>query len=131
MSFESNKKIKDKNNSSLWKITYHRYKPSQEGLRESLCTLGNGYFGTRGAAYESAASRINYPGTYIAGLYNKLKTNILGRAIYNDDLVNCPNWLFLTFKLEGGEWITPLNCKIDNYYQELDMRKGVLLRNIR
>lgn len=131
MSFESNKKIKDKNNSSLWKITYHRYKPSQEGLRESLCTLGNGYLGTRGAAYESAASRINYPGTYIAGLYNKLKTNILGRAIYNDDLVNCPNWLFLTFKLEGGEWITPLNCKIDNYYQELDMRKGVLLRNIR
>lgn len=131
MSLDYNKKIKSKNKSSLWKITYERYKPSQEGLREALCTLGNGYLGVRGAVYESAASRINYPGTYISGLYNKLKTNISGRSIYNDDLVNCPNWLFLTFKLEGGQWINPSNCKIDDYYQELDMRKGILLRNMR
>ncbi len=55
-----------------WKLVYDRFKPAQEGLREALCTLGNGYLATRGAATESAASRIHYPGTYMAGVYNKL-----------------------------------------------------------
>jgi len=46
-------------------------------LREALTTLGNGYFGTRGAACESHASEIYYPGTYITGIYNKVPTKIL------------------------------------------------------
>ena len=38
-------------------------------LREALCTLGNGYFATRGAAEEADADEIHYPGTYLAGGY--------------------------------------------------------------
>ena len=62
-----------------WKLTYNKFDPEEESLREALCTLGNGYFGTRGAAPETAASKVHYPGTYIAGVYNTLPT---------DDLVN-------------------------------------------
>jgi hypothetical protein len=32
-----------------WSLVYEGYRPEQEGLREALCTLGNGYFATRGA----------------------------------------------------------------------------------
>ncbi len=120
-----------KNHNHSWKIVYNRFKPAQESLREALCTLGNGYFGTRGAASESTASRIHYPGTYIAGVYNKLPTHIAGRTIHNEDFVNCPNWLFLTFRMGKGEWISPATSKIIYYHQELDMKKGVLIRRIR
>ncbi|MBU1905504.1 MAG: hypothetical protein KJ923_00695, partial [Candidatus Omnitrophica bacterium] len=38
-----------------WKLVYTTFHPAKEALREALCTLGNGYFGTRGAACESVA----------------------------------------------------------------------------
>ncbi|MFH1767530.1 MAG: glycosyl hydrolase family 65 protein [Candidatus Omnitrophota bacterium] len=119
------------NKESPWKLIYENFKPAEEGLREALCTLGNGYFATRGAANESVASKIHYPGTHVAGLYNRLATTIAGRTIVNEDLVNCPNWIFLTFKIGSGEWFYPSTAKILSYRQELDLYKGVLLRKIR
>lgn len=41
-----------------WTLEYEGYYPAQERLRESLCTLGNGYFATRGAAPECAADTV-------------------------------------------------------------------------
>ncbi len=35
---------------SEWSLVYEGFDPAREGIRESLCTLGNGYFTTRGAA---------------------------------------------------------------------------------
>lgn len=32
-----------------WTWAYEGYDPAGERLREALCTLGNGYFATRGA----------------------------------------------------------------------------------
>ena len=46
-----------------WSLVYDRFDPGKEGVREALCTLGNGYFATRGAASEAAADEIHYPGT--------------------------------------------------------------------
>ena len=79
---------------------------SQEGLREALCTVGNGYFATRGAAPESRADGTHYPGTYIAGCYNELRTEIAGRTVENESLVNAPNWLPLTFAPRTGRGST-------------------------
>ena len=120
-----------KKNSSTWKIVYEQFKPAEEGLRESLCTLANGYMGVRGAAHESTASKIHYPGMYMAGLYNRLSTTIAGRTVVNEDFVNCPNWVFLTFKIGDGEWFNLATSKVLSYRQELDMRRGVLTRRIR
>jgi trehalose/maltose hydrolase-like predicted phosphorylase len=116
---------------STWMLVYDRFEPAQEGLREALCTLGNGYVGVRGAAAEVTASRIHYPGMYIAGVYDTLPTHVSGRTIYNEDLVNCPNWLFLTFRVGDGPWFTPSTARILSYRQELDMKNGVLSRRIR
>jgi trehalose/maltose hydrolase-like predicted phosphorylase len=114
-----------------WTIAYERFDPAEEGLREALCTLGNGYFGTRGAACESGASKIHYPGTYVAGLYNRLITNISGKRVVNEDLVNCPNWLFITFKIGDGEWFYPSTSRILAFSQKLNMKSGILRRRIR
>ncbi len=114
-----------------WKLVYNGFEPKEESLREALCTLANGYFGTRGTVVEATESDIHYPGTYIAGLYNRLATNIAGRLVVNEDLVNCPNWLFLTFRIEGEDWLLPSQAKLLDYRQELDMRQGVLIRRFR
>ena len=111
-----------------WKLIYEDFQPSKESLREALCTLGNGYFATRGAAPESEADKIHYPGTYLAGGYNRLKTDIAGRVVENEDLVNMPNWLLTKFRPEGGEWFNLMSVHILSYRQELNMKEGILLR---
>ena len=76
-----------------WTLHYENVAPRHEGLREALCTLGNGYFATRGAAPESHADGVHYPATYIAGCFNELRTEIAGHVSANESLVNAPNWL--------------------------------------
>ena len=113
---------------SRWTLTYEGFDPAEEPLREALCTLGNGYFATRGAAPEAAAGDVHYPGTYVAGLYNRLVTEVAGRDITNEDLVNVPNWLCLRFRIGDGSWLTLEDSEVDDYRQELDLRQGVLTR---
>jgi len=113
-----------------WLLVYQGFQPEQEGLREALCTLGNGYFATRGATPESKADDIHYPGTYFAGCYNRLKTDISDRTVENESMVNAPNWLTLRYKIEDGDWFDLRHAKIHNYTQELDLRNGMLHRNI-
>lgn len=90
-----------------WTWEYEGYTPADERLRESLCTLGNGCFATRGALPECAADGVHYPGTYVAGCYNRLTSEVAGREVENEDMVNVPNWLPLRFRLPGGDWLTP------------------------
>lgn len=113
---------------TVWTLSYHEYRPGEEKLREALCTLGNGVFATRGAAPESEAGDRHYPGTYAAGLYNRLVTEIQGRPIENEDLVNVPNWLPFTFRLDGGAPFDIDRVMIHDYSQELDLRRGILTR---
>ncbi|ADE16233.1 beta-phosphoglucomutase family hydrolase [Nitrosococcus halophilus Nc 4] len=113
---------------NAWTLTYRGFEAQEEGLREALCTLGNGYFATRGAAPESQADNIHYPGTYLAGGYNRLKTAIAGRTVENEDLVNLPNWLCLDFRHIDGKWFDLKEMEILFYRQELDIKRGILTR---
>lgn len=112
-------------------ITYKDFKPKEQKLREALCTLGNGYFATRGAAEESSGDAFNYPGTYLAGGFNRAKTEVSGREIENEDFVNFPNWLCLSFKPEDGEWLNLERFEVLDYEQTLQMKEGVLFRMFR
>ncbi|MFQ5994328.1 MAG: glycoside hydrolase family 65 protein [Acidiferrobacterales bacterium] len=116
---------------SQWSLIYEHFDPEQESLREALCTLGNGCFATRGAAEESQADDIHYPGTYLAGGYNRLDSSIAGRTITNEDLVNFPNWLLLRFRPEDGDWFNPMAVELLSYRQELDLKNGMLERTVR
>ncbi len=113
-----------------WSLTYDNFNPEEEKLREALCTLGNGYFAVRGAAEESNAGEFHYPGTYLHGGYNRLESEVSGKVIENEDLVNWPNWLCLTFRIEDGKWFDLHEVVIENYHQELDLKQGILIRKI-
>jgi alpha,alpha-trehalase len=114
-----------------WTLVYEGFDSKKEALREALCTLGNGYFATRGAGAESEADEIHYPGTYLAGGYNRLKTEIAGHVVENEDLVNMPNWLLTKFRPEGGDWLNLLSVDILFYRQELNLKEGLLSRTVR
>ena len=114
-----------------WKLTYNKFNSEQESLREALCTLGNGYFGTRGAVPETMATKVHYPGVYIAGVYNTLPTDVAARTIYNEDFVNCPNWLMFNYRIDDGPWFNRQQVKILTWKWELNMYRGMLSRRIR
>jgi alpha,alpha-trehalase len=115
---------------SVWTLVYDSFDPARQGLREALCALGNGYFVTRGALPEATADGVNYPGTYVAGLYNRAKTEIAGRTVENGDLVNVPNWLPLRFRVAGGDWFDAQQADVLEHRFELDMRHGTLTRHL-
>ncbi len=114
-----------------WKITYSDYQPEEELLREALCTLGNGYFASRGAWESARAGEFHYKGTYLASGYNRLETEIAGKEIVNEDLVNWPDWTVLKFRRENGDWFQPETATIKTYSQVLDLKNGLLERTIR
>lgn len=114
-----------------WNFSYEGYDPACEKLREALCTVGNGYFATRGAAPESKAGQVHYPGTYAAGVYNRLFDTVSGETIDNESLVNLPNWLPLTFRVDGGDWFDVDAVTVLSYRQNLDIRSAVLTREVR
>ncbi|MEY9842150.1 trehalose/maltose hydrolase-like predicted phosphorylase [Streptacidiphilus sp. EB103A] len=116
-----------------WTLRYQGYDAAEEGLREALCAVGNGYVVSRGAAPESIADGVHYPGTYLAGCYDRATSFVQGRSVENEDLVNVPNWLPLTFRAEQGAWLgAPGPCDqaagIHDQQLELDLRRGVLTR---
>lgn len=114
-----------------WQLVYESYDPEQERLREALCTVGNGYIATRGCAPEAFASEAHYPGTYAAGVCNSLTDEIAGRAIANESLVNLPNWLALTFRIDGGSWFDLDEAELLAYRQTFDLRNATLTRRLR
>jgi beta-phosphoglucomutase family hydrolase len=114
-----------------WSLIFDEWEPREEKFREALCTLGNGYFATRGAAEEARASEHHYPGTYLAGGYDCLSSDISGHQIHNEDLVNWPDWTLITFRHQGGEWLDLKSMHLLEYRQELNLKRGSLERRMR
>jgi len=113
-----------------WKLAYNDYDPSKEKSREALLAVGNGFFGTRGAMEESKAGKSNYPGTYIAGLYNRLITPIAGRDVENEDFVNAPNWLTIRFKIDDEPWFNPNKTEFLQISRTIDFKTGLLSKTM-
>lgn len=100
----------------------------REGVRETLFSLGNGYLATRGArAWEEDDGR-HYPGTYFAGVFDRISTTVDGREVDEDAIVNAPNWLAFTLSMAGGPWTGSAGVTIEPGGAVLDLEAGVLLR---
>lgn len=115
---------------SGWEINYTDYSPEKERTREALLTVGNGFFGTRGCMEENTANPANYPGTYIAGLYNRLTTPVAGKDVENEDFVNCPNWLPITFKIDNDDWFDINKAEVISVERNLSLGRGLLQREL-
>ena len=111
-----------------WVLVYDGFDPKDEPTREALCALANGYWGTRGSYPGTTADVTHYPGTYIAGLFNRLSTPIMGKTVETEHMVNTPDWTVMQVTPEAGSPLLPSSPELIEYRQELDMRRGLLTR---
>jgi HAD superfamily hydrolase (TIGR01509 family) len=99
---------------------------------QALQAVGNGYFCTRGADYEErqGPDSWGYAGTYFSTIRNTRKSVIDGQPVYNEDLVNCINWLPVTFKVDDSEWFQPHETELLSYKKDLDFSDGSFTRTL-
>ncbi|WP_323385000.1 glycoside hydrolase family 65 protein [Streptomyces calidiresistens] len=114
-----------------WSLRHEGYDPADEPLREALCTVGNGYLATRGAPPEARPGGAHHPGTYAAGVYNRLTSRVAGRTVENECLVNLPHWPAVTFRIADGPWFDVDTVDLLEHHQTLDLRRAVLTRHLR
>ncbi|MGE3833940.1 MAG: HAD-IA family hydrolase [Acidimicrobiia bacterium] len=116
--------------SDPWVLAYRGFDPDTEGTREALLTLGNGYVATRGAMTHVAADGVHYPGTYAAGVFNRLTSRVEGRDRVDESVVNLPNWLPLTFRAADGDWLSASTGSLRAHRVAIDLRTGMLTRDL-
>jgi len=104
-----------------WLIEESEFDPRKLHGGETVYTIGNGYFGTRGS-FEEGYPKAN-PGTLLFGVFDQI-------AIAKEELANAPDWLAIKlfvnderFRLDQG--------KILDYHRTLDMQNGILSRTVR
>lgn len=115
-----------------WHLDYYgEYQKKRNYGQEAMLTVGNGYLGLRGAYVEAHADEDNYPGTYVAGVYNQLTTKIGDRDVTNEDLVNMPNAQFLTFGVDHQPPFKIVSRDIQDIYRSLDLKHGTLTTMMR
>ena len=104
-----------------WSVIETQFDPTQLHYKETVFTIGNGYLGTRGSLEEGYRGAMG--ATLIHGVYDDV-------PVVHTELANCPDWLPLVvivngdrFRLDQGE--------ILGYQRQLDLRRGVLSRDVR
>ncbi|OLS24719.1 MAG: putative glycosyl hydrolase [Candidatus Heimdallarchaeota archaeon LC_3] len=124
--------FKDGLEDDSWTLKYYDYKneKKEESKIEVLCTIGNGYLGTRGVIEEFNFNYSSYPGTYISGVYNKLESTVSNRIVVNEDLVNCPNWQFFTFKIGNRKFLSFNEQKYTRIERKLQLKNGLLIKEM-
>lgn len=110
----------------LWSASFHCFDFSLEHSRESMLTIGNGYFSTIGSLEEYEVDPLSRPSTCIAKLYSDLYSPFDNRKQQIDDFVDVPNWLPLSFKVGEGEWFDPMKDKVICLERNLNLLSGVL-----
>ncbi|MDR2832146.1 MAG: glycoside hydrolase family 65 protein [Streptococcaceae bacterium] len=113
-----------------WKIKTNQLYLKEHRLQESLTSIGNGYMGMRGN-FEEKYSGDSHQGTYIAGVWFPDKTRVgwwkNGYPDYFGKAINALNFIKINLSIDGKE-IDLAKTPFTNFYQELDMKRGVLLR---
>jgi trehalose/maltose hydrolase-like predicted phosphorylase/beta-phosphoglucomutase-like phosphatase (HAD superfamily) len=112
-------------------LVYDGFTPGEEGLREALTSMGNGYLCIRGAAEWEEPGDVHYPGTYAHGVYNRQTTILGGRPVPNEDLVNLPRCASLRLRIEDEDPIRLSNVELLSYRHLYDVRYALLTRELR
>lgn len=121
LSINNSQQSQQSNDSKNWEIIETSFNSSELHHKETVFTLGNGYLGVRGSFEEGYIHE--HSGTIINGVYDDV-------AIAATEIVNCPNWLPLTIKVAGETF--RMDCgEILEYKRKLDMRLGILTRDVR
>src|SRR5436305_11496089 len=105
---------------NLWHINEESFDPKKMHSQETVYTIGNGYFATRGTFEENYVGA--NPGTLLYGVFDDI-------SIGKEELANIPDWLPIQLFI-NGERFHVNRGKILAYHRTLDMRKGELTRTV-
>ena len=104
-----------------WHVNENTFDPTKLSTQETVYTIGNGYFGTRGTFEEDYPG--DNPATLLFGVFDSI-------PVGKEELANVPDWLPLKlfvnderFRLDKG--------RILAYERTLDMHNGLLSRTVR
>jgi len=116
-----------------WAVTERSYQPELNEFHETIFHLANGYMGVRATPEEGFSGQGTQPGTYVASIYDLVPSygphNIVRVSDRMSVMVNAPDWFGVEFWL-GGERFDPRQGKVSGYCRRLDMRRGVLTREL-
>lgn len=104
----------------LWHINEDAFDPKKLAAQETVYTIGNGYFGTRGA-FEEDYTGAN-PATLLFGVFDSI-------PIGKEELANAPDWLPLRLFVNGERFRLDRG-KILAYQRTLDMYNAILYRTV-
>jgi trehalose/maltose hydrolase-like predicted phosphorylase len=66
----------------------------------------------------------------MAGMFNRRTSRVGDRDIENEDFVNCPNWLPVSFRYADGAWMDPNQCRVVRIQRRLSFLDGLLSREM-
>ena len=104
-----------------WNIDENTFDHKKLHSHETVYTIGNGYFGTRGT-FEEDFPRAT-PGTLLWGVFDKI-------SVGKEELANVPDWLIIKLFVNGERFRLDRG-KILDYQRTLDMQHGILRRTVR
>lgn len=103
-----------------WFIEEDHYSSSHYHHKETVFTIGNGYFSSRGSFEEGFSDEIAT--TFVHGVFNDVPT-------FGTELVNFPKWYSLAIIL-GDEPFRMDSGKILFYQRQLNLGNGLLTRKL-
>ena len=115
-----------------WKIIESKFHPEYNRITESLCSLGNGFFGQRGN-FDEYFSGDSLQGNYISGIYYPDKTRVgwwkNGYPDYFAKVLNAVNWIGVDIWI-NKQRLDLATCNIISFNRTLNMREGILYRHV-
>src|SRR5258708_33042447 len=89
--------------------------------QETVFTIGNGYFGTRGTFEEGYPKAM--PATLLFGVFDSIDVG-------KEELANAPDWLLIKLIVNGERFRLDKGHVLD-YHRTLDIYTGILTRHLR
>lgn len=106
---------------NLWQINEDAFNPQTMHSQETVFTIGNGYFGTRGTFEEGYPKAM--PATLLFGVFDDLDVG-------KEELANTPDWLLIKLFVNGERFRMDKGRVLD-YHRSLDIYTGLLTRHVR
>jgi len=116
-----------------WSIIEEGFHAEHNEISESVFSIGNGRMGQR-ANFEEKFTGKTLQGSYVAGVYYPDKTRVgwwkNGYPEYFAKVLNSANWIGINVAVAGEE-LDLANSEVSDFYRELNMKEGYLLRSFK
>jgi beta-phosphoglucomutase len=103
-----------------WLVEEDRFDPARQRVQETVFSVGNGYFATRGSLEEGHAG--DWPATLAHGVFAP-------HPLVHSELANLTDWTALDVRIDGQRF-SQVDGEVLRFRRTLDLRNGLLRREV-